>query len=33
MSEAVKRDIAPGGTLRVSINYGNPLMAQQDPAT
>lgn len=33
MNEDVKRDIAPGGTLRVAINYGNPVLAQKDPAT
>jgi len=29
----VERDIAPGGTLRVAINYGNPVLAQKDPAS
>ena len=29
----VERDIAPGGTLRVAINYGNPVLAQKDPDT
>ena len=29
----VKRDIAPGGTLRVAINYGNPVLAQKDPSS
>jgi polar amino acid transport system substrate-binding protein len=33
MSGDVERDIAPGGTLRVAINYGNPVLAQQDPAS
>jgi polar amino acid transport system substrate-binding protein len=33
VTEAVRRDIAPGGTLRVAINYGNPVLAQQDPAS
>lgn len=30
--EAV-RQLAPGGTLKASINYGNALLAQRDPAT
>ncbi|MGG5823184.1 transporter substrate-binding domain-containing protein [Falsiroseomonas sp. HW251] len=25
--------LAPSGTLRVAINYGNPVLAQRDPAT
>jgi polar amino acid transport system substrate-binding protein len=25
--------LAPGGTLRVAINFGNPVLAQPDPAT
>jgi polar amino acid transport system substrate-binding protein len=25
--------LAPGGALRVAINYGNPVLAQRDPAT
>jgi polar amino acid transport system substrate-binding protein len=33
MNEDVRRDLAPGGTLRVAINYGNPVLAQKDPAT
>ncbi len=28
----VARIIAPGGTLRVAINFGNPVLAQPDPA-
>jgi len=24
--------LAPGGTLRVAINFGNPVLAQRDPA-
>jgi polar amino acid transport system substrate-binding protein len=27
------RDLAPTGTLRVAINYGNPVLAQKDGAT
>lgn len=30
---AVAAAIAPGGTLRVAINFGNPVLAQRDPAT
>lgn len=30
---AVAAAIAPSGTLRVAINYGNPVLAQRDPAT
>jgi polar amino acid transport system substrate-binding protein len=33
VSDDVKRDIAPGGTLRVAINYGNPVLAQKDPSS
>jgi len=33
LNDDVKRDIAPGGTLRVAINYGNPVLAQTDPAS
>ncbi|MFC7737179.1 ABC transporter substrate-binding protein [Roseomonas sp. GCM10028921] len=29
----VARSLAPGGTLRVAINFGNPVLAQLDPAT
>lgn len=32
-SDAVVRELAPSGTLRVAINYGNPVLAQRDPAT
>jgi len=28
----VVRDIAPTGTLRAAINFGNPVLAQRDPA-
>ncbi|HET7825727.1 MAG TPA: ABC transporter substrate-binding protein [Anaeromyxobacter sp.] len=27
------RDLAPRGTLRAAINFGNPVLAQKDPAT
>jgi polar amino acid transport system substrate-binding protein len=27
------RQLAPGGRVRVAINYGNPVLAQRDPAT
>lgn len=30
---AAVADLAPGGTLRAAINYGNPLLAARDPAT
>lgn len=33
MNDDVRGDMAPGGTLRVAINYGNPVLAQKDPAT
>jgi polar amino acid transport system substrate-binding protein len=29
----VARDLAPSGTLRAAINYGNPVLAQRDAAT
>jgi polar amino acid transport system substrate-binding protein len=29
----IVRELAPSGTLRVAINYGNPILAQQDAAT
>jgi polar amino acid transport system substrate-binding protein len=31
--DSVRKDIAPGGTLRVAINFGNPVLAQKDPAS
>lgn len=32
MSEsAIKNELAPTGTLRVGINYGNPVLAKRDP--
>jgi len=32
-NQVVSSDIAPGGTLRVAINFGNPVLAQKNPAT
>jgi polar amino acid transport system substrate-binding protein len=32
-SPEVLRDLAPSGTLRVAVNYGNPVLARKDPAT
>ncbi|MBP0444599.1 ABC transporter substrate-binding protein [Roseomonas sp. SSH11] len=29
----IARILAPSGTLRVAINFGNPVLAQRDPAT
>jgi polar amino acid transport system substrate-binding protein len=26
-------ELAPGGTLRAAINFGNPILAYRDPAT
>ena len=31
-SEAIK-DLAPGGKVRAAINFGNPVLAQKDPAS
>lgn len=31
--EAVRPQLAPSGTLRAAINYNNPLLGRQDPAT
>jgi polar amino acid transport system substrate-binding protein len=30
---AAVQALAPGGTLRAAINYGNPILANRDPAT
>ena len=30
---AVRSDLAPTGTLRAAINFGNPILAAKDPAT
>jgi polar amino acid transport system substrate-binding protein len=32
VSSAVRADLAPTGTLRAGINYGNPILAQGSPA-
>ncbi len=31
--DKVIKDLAPDGTLRAAINFGNPVLAQPDPAT
>lgn len=31
-TEAVRAELAPTGTLRAAINFGNPVLAQRDPA-
>ena len=33
MTAALRSDLAPAGRLRVGINYGNPVLANKDPAT
>lgn len=33
VSAAVRQDLAPGGRLKAAINFGNPILAQRDPAT
>jgi polar amino acid transport system substrate-binding protein len=33
VSPAVLTDLAPTGVLRAAINFGNPVLAQKDPAT
>jgi polar amino acid transport system substrate-binding protein len=33
VSPTVRSDLAPAGTLRAAINYGNPILAGRDPAT
>ena len=30
--DAARRELAPTGTLRAAINFGNPVLAQRDPA-
>jgi polar amino acid transport system substrate-binding protein len=32
VSSAVQSDLAPTGTIRAGINYGNPVLARRDPA-
>src|ERR671932_424332 len=29
----IRSELAPTGTLRAAINFGNPVLAQQDPGT
>jgi len=31
--DAVRQELAPAGKLRAAINFGNPVLAQKDPAT
>jgi polar amino acid transport system substrate-binding protein len=31
VSPDVRRELAPAGTLRAAINYGNPILARRDP--
>jgi polar amino acid transport system substrate-binding protein len=33
VSPEIVKDLAPQGTLRAAINFGNPVLAQKDPAT
>jgi polar amino acid transport system substrate-binding protein len=33
ITPAVRADLAPNGTLRAGINYGNFILATKDPAT
>jgi polar amino acid transport system substrate-binding protein len=33
VTPAVRADLAPTGTLRAAINYGNPILATRDPAS
>jgi polar amino acid transport system substrate-binding protein len=33
VSPAVRSDLAPTGTLRAAINFGNPILATKDPTT
>jgi polar amino acid transport system substrate-binding protein len=33
VSPEIVRDLAPSGRLRAAINFGNPVLAQKDPAT
>lgn len=32
VSPELRREFAPSGTLRVGVNFGNPVIAQKDPA-
>lgn len=33
VTPAIAKDLAPSGRLRAAINFGNPVLAQKDPAT
>jgi len=33
MTPSISNDLAPTGTVRVGINYGNPVLASRDPAS
>jgi polar amino acid transport system substrate-binding protein len=33
ISPQARNDLAPGGTVRVAVNYGNPVLARRDAAT
>lgn len=33
ISDAVRSDLAPAGTIRAGINYSNPVLAKKDPAS
>src|ERR1700674_1701740 len=33
VSPAIVKELAPTGKLRAAINFGNPVLAQKDPAT
>jgi polar amino acid transport system substrate-binding protein len=33
LSSTVEKELAPTGTLRAAINFGNPVLAQKDSAT
>jgi polar amino acid transport system substrate-binding protein len=33
VTPAIAKDLAPSGRLRTAINFGNPVLAQKDPAT
>jgi polar amino acid transport system substrate-binding protein len=33
VDDDVARELAPNGTIRAAINFGNPVLAQRDPAS
>lgn len=33
ISQSIRSELAPGGILRVGINYGNPVLAKRDPVS